>query len=381
MSESNRGYNELYPKILAVYKQAKGAKYCQQLAKSKWQELKQYKQTPDQFREKYDEYDKSLQNTIEKMQKKQNNNKKMTTFFKVVKRKRDHSEISSSPQNVSSNDKNVSVRSKYIPNLNGHFSLSTPLKKVKLSTTPTSKYATPAQDKISYRIKSEKISLKALEEQAQLISDEKDAATAQVNIISQRTKIKKLEKDLDRKQRQAGYSKKCRDKKTKILKNFSATTGDRTVGRLGPGRPPLEDLKMNEGLLDFYKVLAAEKIAGSVNERRRDEIITSTKTLDQLLKIAHEADFEFSRTAFYLRFQPARRNTRQGQLHRPKFDVKFAKPQNKARKRHEGKFIYVSSNDENVSMTSEYVPHRFSSLFCNQESSQTIGELLWTTTM
>ena len=53
MSQMNRGYNELYPKILAVYKQEKGAKCCQQLAKSKWQELKQFKASSDEFEAKY----------------------------------------------------------------------------------------------------------------------------------------------------------------------------------------------------------------------------------------------------------------------------------------------------------------------------------------
>ena len=110
MSQTKKGYNELYPKILAVYKATKGADYCQQLAQSKWKELKQYKKTPEVFNEKYDEYHESLQIAIDKINNKQNKNKKMTSFFKVITtKKQNYSDINSHPQNESMNDSNVSI--------------------------------------------------------------------------------------------------------------------------------------------------------------------------------------------------------------------------------------------------------------------------------
>ena len=120
------------------------------------------------------------------------------------------------------------------------------------------------------------------------------------------------------------------------MKDVRAMTGDQTIGRNKPGRPRLEELKMNEGLFEFYKQLFEEYIVGSTQERRRDELITSCKTLNQLLEVVHNKGFSASRSAFYLRFYPLRSSTQQGKLHFKLLPVKFAKPQNKARKRHPG---------------------------------------------
>ena len=48
-----------------------------------------------------------------------------------------------------------------------------------------------------------------------------------------------------------------------ILKAESERTGDKTIGRGKPGRPKLEELKLNEGLLEFYKILAKEFVVGA----------------------------------------------------------------------------------------------------------------------
>ena len=121
-----------------------------------------------------------------------------------------------------------------------------------------------------------------------------------------------------------------------MLKAESKRTGDKTIGRDKPGRPKVEELKLNEGLLEFYKILAKEFVVGTTDERRRSDLIISCTSLDDLLKVVQDHGYTISRSAFYLRFHPLRSNTHQGKAHYKLLPIKFAKPQNVARKRHPG---------------------------------------------
>ena len=83
------------------------------------------------------------------------------------------------------------------------------------------------------------------------------------------------------------------------------------VCREGPGRPRYEE---KEKLLQSILLVANQYFLGS-HERRRNEVLNSVKTLDELSNVLKEEGFEISRSGLYLRLVPRDRKTTQGKLH------------------------------------------------------------------
>ena len=213
-----------------------------------------------------------------------------------------------------------------------------PPKKKRRTNAPLSinSRAKPAQELKKKEIAKAEIELDTLKKTIEFMVHDEEILSGQQNIKKKQKEIYKLNQELSALQNACVYSSRARIKKKSALKDVRAITGDQTIGRDKPGRPRMEELKMNEGLLEFYKELFEEYIVGATQERRRDELITSCRTLDQLLDVVHSKGYSASRTTLHLRFFPLRNNTRQGKLHFKLIPVKFSKPQNKARKRHPG---------------------------------------------
>ena len=69
-----------------------------------------------------------------------------------------------------------------------------------------------------------------------------------------------------------------------------------------------------EKLLQSILLVANQYFLGS-HERRRNEVLNSVKTLDELSNVLKEEGFEISRSGLYLRLVPRDRKTTQGKLH------------------------------------------------------------------
>ena len=100
--------------------------------------------------------------------------------------------------------------------------------------------------------------------------------------------------------------------------------------RDGVGRPKVECDRplMGETLLRIATIGAA------ASDRRKDEIMRSVKTLDDLKNALHNLGFSVSRSALYFWLQPRNQNTIEGKKHVSTVPVKLTRPQNNLRKKH-----------------------------------------------
>ena len=180
-------------------------------------------------------------------------------------------------------------------------------KTVSPSKKITSPKFTPAQAKLKeeiVKLNANISDLKALPHRSPL----------QNNILKEETalleeKTKKLNMRIKANKRQ----QKLFEKKKNVLKT-AAGNGNKDAKRVcreGPGRPRYEE---EEKLLQSILLVANQYFLGS-HERRRNEVLNSVKTLDELSNVLKEEGFEISRSGLYLRLVPRDRKTTQGKLH------------------------------------------------------------------
>ena len=81
-------------------------------------------------------------------------------------------------------------------------------------------------------------------------------------------------------------------------------------------------------------LLRIAMIGSAASDKRRDEVLRSVKTLDDLKKALHDMGFSVSRSALYLRLQPINQTTLEGKRHVSTVPVKLTRPQNNLRKKH-----------------------------------------------
>lgn len=96
------------------------------------------------------------------------------------------------------------------------------------------------------------------------------------------------------------------------------------------GQPSLEEDQPN--LLTAIIELAFSGCAA--HERRRDEVIRTVKTLDDLTEKLREINYCLSRSATYLRLLPKRANTTEGKRHVKSVPVKLIRASNDIHKQH-----------------------------------------------
>ena len=99
-----------------------------------------------------------------------------------------------------------------------------------------------------------------------------------------------------------------------------------------PGRPPLEDTKEFAELPTLI-VKIAQRYA-SADPKRRAEMLTLPKTLDDLVEALKKEGMKVERSALYMRLIPKRRNSSYGKRHVRVVPVQLRKPQYDGRKKH-----------------------------------------------
>ena len=109
-----------------------------------------------------------------------------------------------------------------------------------------------------------------------------------------------------------------------------------------PGRPPLEDSDKFSDLPNLI-IKIAQKYAAA-DPKRRSELVTLPKSLDDLVEALKKEGMEVKRSALYMRLIPRRRNSSNGKRHVRVVPVQLRKPQYDGRKKHiSARFCFATS--------------------------------------
>ena len=141
--------------------------------------------------------------------------------------------------------------------------------------------------------------------------------------------VKKKDKcvaDLKRCQSLVKASRKHRQQHALLLRSINKAP------RPAPGRPPLEDREGFKELPDLI-VRVAMQLA-SADPRRRAELYTIPKSLDDLQESLKKEGLNIKRSALYMRLVPRRKNSLYGKRHVRVVPVQLRKPQYDGRKKH-----------------------------------------------
>ena len=108
-----------------------------------------------------------------------------------------------------------------------------------------------------------------------------------------------------------------------------------------PGKPPKYDVE------ELISTIARIVLSGSAtHERRRNEVVRSVKTLDDLTDAFQEDGFNLSRSGVYLPLLPRYARSKEGKRHVTTAPVKLARAQNNQHANHEAtKFTRCSMLD------------------------------------
>ena len=132
--------------------------------------------------------------------------------------------------------------------------------------------------------------------------------------------------ELKRLQSLVKASRKHRRQQSLILKSISKPS------RPAPGRPPLEDSEEFKELPDLIVRVAIQLAAA--DPRRRAELYSIPKTLDDLQEELRKQGMVIKRLALYMRLGPRRKNSVYGKRHVRVVPVQLRKPQFDGRKTH-----------------------------------------------
>ena len=103
-----------------------------------------------------------------------------------------------------------------------------------------------------------------------------------------------------------------------------------TQKRAVPGRPRIES--DNPGILETLLEIAT--VGSACGEKRREDLVRTVKTLDDLTEAVHTLGYMVSRSALYLRLLPRSQSSIQGRKHVKTLPVKLVRPQNDLRRKH-----------------------------------------------
>ena len=81
-------------------------------------------------------------------------------------------------------------------------------------------------------------------------------------------------------------------------------------------------------------VLQIATIGSTCGEKRREDMVRTVKTLDDLTNAVHSLGYIVSRSALYLRLLPRSQTSIQGRKHVSTLPVKLVRPQNNLRRKH-----------------------------------------------
>ena len=178
-----------------------------------------------------------------------------------------------------------------------------------------SKLNTPKQDELAKQIHIETEILVVLykkKELNQLTSNDQ-------------SEIKKLKKKLKQLKQSRQRSQKYRKDRKRKLDSLDEVTRKKVTGKgvPTPGRPQKYD---NSELIEAICRIA---IPGSAaHERRRNEVIRTVKSLDQLTEALHQEGYDLKRSAVYLHLLPRNSRTIEGKRHVYTAPDKLFKAQN-----------------------------------------------------
>ena len=147
----------------------------------------------------------------------------------------------------------------------------------------------------------------------------------QSEIKTRKESIEKLKKKLKQLKQSRQRSQKHRKDQKRKLDSLDEVTRKKVTGKgiPTPGRPQKYD---NSELIEAICRIA---IPGSAaHERRRNEVIRTVKSLDQLTEALHQEDYDLKRSSVYLHLLPKNSRTIEGKRHVYTAPVKLFKAQN-----------------------------------------------------
>ena len=121
-----------------------------------------------------------------------------------------------------------------------------------------------------------------------------------------------------------------------------------------PGRPRLE--AQQPELLEAIVQIAF--YGSAAHDRRRDEVIQSVKTLDELTSALLERGFKLSRSGLYLRLLPKNSSSIEGKRHCTTVPVKLIRAQNSAHAHHIDSHFCTATNRALESLASMLGPKK-----------------------
>jgi len=146
--------------------------------------------------------------------------------------------------------------------------------------------------------------------------------------------LQRLKKELKETIQNAARQKKLRDERKRKLESVDETTRKKLMGKATSdlGRPEKCDK------LELIKAISRIAISGSAaHDRRRNEVIRTVKTLDQLTEALNREGFELKRSSVYLHLLPRNHRTIEGKRHVSTAPVKLYKAQNSKHASHPSK--------------------------------------------
>lgn len=209
------------------------------------------------------------------------------------------------------------------------------------------KYESPAQQKMQGELNEFDKRLASLNQARNLGIGEENVnnMTKQIKVVAE--KRKKVAMSLKRLKNCQRSQKKYREKKKRIMKEalkaFPSHEGSSVV-RDNPGRPSLDDIYCNL----HHDILHIASIGAAASDKRRDDLIRSVKTLDDLHKALEDLNYKISRSALYLRLLPKSAHSSEGKKHVKTVPVRYilyqgkfncfpqrlVRPENSLRKKH-----------------------------------------------
>ena len=144
-------------------------------------------------------------------------------------------------------------------------------------------------------------------------------------ILTRQATLKRLKKELKEVIQNATRQKKLRDERKRKLESMDETTRKKLMGKATSDLGQPEKCDKSE----LIKAICRIAISGSAaHDRRRNEVIRTVKTLDQLTEALNREGFELKRSSVYLHLLPQNHRTTEGKRHVTTAPVKLYKSQN-----------------------------------------------------
>ena len=143
-----------------------------------------------------------------------------------------------------------------------------------------------------------------------------------------KAKLKKREELVKALKRCRTVAKAQRKHRLKVKRALETVKPVRSI----PGRPALEESEKFKGLPDL--ILRVAQQYGAADPKRRAELLSLPKTLDDLQMELAKEGLEVKRSTLYMRLVPRRKDSRYGKRHVRVVPVQLRKPQYDGRKQH-----------------------------------------------